>query len=49
MMVFQHLNVPCPNALENTCVFTIFEALDTYMNLHIGLNRHVDEIKELES
>ena len=48
-MAFQHLNIPCPNAPENTCVFTIFKALDTYTNLHIGLNHHVDEIKELES
>ena len=26
---FQHLNVECPNSLDNTCVFAPFEASDT--------------------
>ena len=45
-MCFQHLN---PNAPENTCVFSISEAPDTYTNLQIGLKCHVDDIVDLES
>lgn len=46
---FQHLNVPSPNAPENTCVFSIFEAPDTYCNLKISLTRHMEEITDLEN
>lgn len=48
-MAFQHLNVINPNAPENTCVFSIFEASDTYHNIQVGLSRHIDEITDLES
>lgn len=48
-MCFQHLNVPSPNAPENTCVFSIFEAPDSYTNLQISLSRHSEEIMDLES
>jgi hypothetical protein len=48
-MCFQHLNVATPNAPENTCVFSIFEAPDTYTNLQIGLKCHIDDIVDLES
>lgn len=48
-MCFQHLNVTSPNAPENTCVFSIFGAPDTYTNLQIALSRHIDEIVDLES
>ena len=48
-MCFQHLNVISPNAPENTCVFSIFEAPDTYTNLKIGLSRHMDDIVNLEN
>ena len=46
---FQHLNVSSPNAPENTCVFTLFEAPDTHTNLKIGLERYVDVLKTIES
>jgi len=48
-MAFQNLNVENPNSPDNTCVFSIFEAPDTYTNLRIGLSRHIDEIAELET
>lgn len=48
-MCFQHLNVPSPNAPENTVVFSIFAAPDTVSNLQISLSRHKDEIVDLES
>lgn len=48
-MCFQHLNVENPNAPENTGVFSIFAAPDTYTNMKIGLSRHIDEIVDLES
>lgn len=47
-MCFQHLNVNSPNAPENTCVFSIFEAPDSYRNLQISLSRHREEIMNLE-
>ena len=48
-MCFQLLNVTSPNAPENTCVFSIFAAPDSYTNLQIALSQHVDEIIDLES
>lgn len=48
-MCFQLLNVPSPNASDNTCAFTMFEAPDTYTNLQIGLQRYADVFKEIES
>ena len=48
-MCFQHLNVTNPNAPENTCVFSMFEASDSYTNLKIALSRHTDEINGLEN
>ena len=47
-MCFQHLDVPNPNAPENTCVFSIFVAQDSYTNIRISLDRHKDEIMEME-
>ncbi len=47
-MCFQHVNISNPNAPENTCVFSIFEAPDSYTNMKIALSRHIDEIKGLE-
>ena len=48
-MCFQLLNVASPNAPENTCVFSIFAAPDSYTNLQIALRQYVDEIMDLES
>lgn len=47
-MCFQLLNVTSPNAPENTCVISIFEAPDSYTNLKIALSRHIDDIVTLE-
>lgn len=47
-MCFQHLNVPSPNAPDNTCIFIMFEAEDSYTNLKIALERYSDIIKDLE-
>lgn len=33
-------NVPTPNSVQNTCVFTVFEGRDTTTNLHITLDRY---------
>lgn len=47
-MCFQHVNVANPNAEDNTCVFSIFAAPDSYTNLKIALGRHVEEILDLQ-
>lgn len=47
-MCFQLLNVVNPNSPDNTCVFSIFEAPDTYTNISIALRRHVEEITTLQ-
>lgn len=47
-MCFQHVNITNPNAPENTCVFAIFEAPDSYTNLKIALGRYMDEINDLQ-
>ena len=48
-MTFQICNVKAPNATQNTCVFLIFEAPDTYTNMWIGLDRYRSQIAELET
>lgn len=48
-MCFQILNISSPNAPENTCVFSIFEAGDSYTNLQIGLAPHIAEISDLQN
>ena len=46
---FQHLNVPNPNASNNTCLFALFEeAPDSYTNLQICLGRYKKDIEELQ-
>ena len=39
-------SISSPNAPQNTCVFSIFEAPDTYTNIEIG---YIDTISELQS
>ena len=43
-MSLQLANLPNPNSPANTFVFTTFEAPDTKLNLHIGLDRYQNEI-----
>ena len=45
---FQHLNVNSPNSPDNTCIFALFAAPDTYTNLRICLDRYKDDIKHLQ-
>lgn len=47
-MNFQHVNIANPNAPDNTCVFSMFAAPDSYTNLQIALTRHMEEISNLE-
>lgn len=47
-MHFQICNVCQPNSPSNTCIFCIFMAYDSVTNLHIGLDRYVDQIKDLQ-
>ena len=44
-MNFQIVNVPAPNSVHNTCVFSCFEAGD---NLHIALDRYKDQVAHLQ-
>ena len=49
-MSYQVANVNHPNKLENTVIFSIFEAKDSRANLHICLERfksHVDKLMSL--
>lgn len=45
-MCFQICNTETPNS---PCVFSIFEAPDTYTNLWIALDRFRDQIPDLET
>jgi hypothetical protein len=45
---FQILNVENPNAVNNTCVFTAFQAPDSYYNLKIALERYGEQVDELQ-
>nr|XP_047146260.1 uncharacterized protein LOC124819103 [Hydra vulgaris] len=48
-MSYQIANVSKPNLKNNTTVFNIFEAKDYRANLKIGLSRHIDEIRQLQT
>ena len=48
-MNFQILNVPSPNAPENTCIFAVFEAPDSMSNLRIALERFTMQVEYLQS
>ncbi len=48
-MNFQLLNVPKPNSVNNTCVFSAFQASDTVTNLHVALDRYADKVAELQT
>ena len=47
-MNFQIVNVPAPNSVHNTCVFSCFEAGDSVTNLHSALDRFKDQVKQLQ-
>ena len=48
-MSFQICNVLRPNSVQNTCVFSVFEAKDSLTNLHVALDRYTDQIKHLQT
>ena len=48
-MSFQLVNTPNPNSVENTCVFTVFEAKDSLTNLQVALERYKPQISALQS
>ena len=47
-MNFQIVNVPHPNSIRNTCVFTAFEAPDSKTNLKIALERYQGPVSQLQ-
>lgn len=48
-MNFQIVNTPRPNSVQNTCVFTAFEAPDSKTNLHLTLSRYKEAVSQLQS
>lgn len=48
VMTFQICNTLNPNSTSNTCIFCIFMAYDSVTNLHIGLDRYKEQIKDLQ-
>ena len=45
---FQICNTPNPNSVQNTVVFSVFEAKDTPVNLHIALDRYHEQVEALQ-
>ena len=45
----QLLNVDKPNSVKNSCVFTLFEAPDSVLNLHIALDQYNAAISDLQT
>ena len=48
-MSFQIVNTHYPNSIENTCVFTVFEARDNRTNLEVALEKYKPQISQLQS
>ena len=48
-MSIQLVNVEKPNSVKNSTVFTLFEAPDSVVNLHIALDRYKSMITDLQS
>ena len=46
-MNFQIVNIPSPNSIHNTCVFSAFQAPDTITNLYVALDRYKDSLADL--
>ena len=42
----QIINVPAPNSVYYTCVFSCFEATDTDVNLHCALDRFKTQVQQ---
>lgn len=48
-MSIQVANVEQVNSLKNTYVFSIFEASDSVMNLHIALDQYKDQLEHIST
>lgn len=48
-MSFQICHTPNPNSIENTCVFSVFEAKDTMTNLLVALERYMPQMSDLQT
>ena len=46
-MNFQIVNMQTPNSVNNTCVFSCFEASDTVSNPHVALDRFRGEVANM--
>ena len=44
----QIVNVEKPNSVKNSCVFTVFEAPDSVLNLHTALDRYTKTVSDLQ-
>ena len=47
-MSFQVVNTDKPNSVCNSCVFSLFEAPDNVVNLHLALDQYRDIISSLQ-
>ena len=48
-MSFQVANVKNPNSQQNTVVFNIFEAPDSFCNLKLALDQYSEDIQHLNN
>lgn len=47
-MSFQIANIPSPNSTQNTVVFNLFQAPDSYSNIKLALQRYVPHVNQLQ-
>ena len=47
-MIVQLVNVPAPNSVHKTCVFSCFEAGDSITNQHSALDRLREQVTQLQ-
>ena len=38
-----------PNSVKNSCVFSVFEAPDSSVNLHLALDQYQQQISDLQT
>ena len=48
-MTFQICNTTNPNSPSNTCIFSILMAYDSVTNLHIGLDKYREQVKDIQN
>uniref|UniRef100_A0A1X7VGN6 Uncharacterized protein n=1 Tax=Amphimedon queenslandica TaxID=400682 RepID=A0A1X7VGN6_AMPQE len=47
-MSFQIVNTQKPNSALDSCVFSVFEAPDNVVNLHLALDQYIDIVSNLQ-